>query len=139
MAKILVTLGPSEQPQQIELEGFYVPGTDNTFAVNANDLGEGDLFNLTHIPTGWACAKDVTKLEAVWVARQLFAVCPEAWELDDMDAIREAVPHWVKQWIVDVMHAIQAAVPVCLLKSCPEYCREMNTLEKNAKGNCAGS
>jgi hypothetical protein len=134
-----VTLGPSEQPQQIELEGFYVPGTDNTFAVNANRLGEGDLFNVTHVPTGWACATDVSKLEAVWVARQLFAACPEAWRRDDADAISEAAPHWVRQWMVDLKYAAKAGVPVYLLKSCADYGREMNTLEKNAKENCAGS
>ena len=102
MAKISLKIGSMEAPQTTEVEGFYVPGTENRFAVHASDLGNGDRFNLTHIPTGFACVQDVTKSEAIWLARQLFAACPAAWRLEDGHAVMEALPLWVFKRIPEV-------------------------------------
>jgi hypothetical protein len=134
MAKILLRIAPAEGQETVEVEGFFVPGTDNKFAVHVN--ADGDLFNLTHVPTGMASVQDVTKTEALWLARQLFAACPHAWSLEDGDAVLEALPFWVRKWAATIRCVAEEGGYIYLLKSCADFVREMEALDnKQEKGD----
>jgi hypothetical protein len=133
VAKILLRIEPAEGQQTVEVEGFFVPGTDNKFAIH---VGDRDLFNLTHVPTGMASVQDVTKTEAIWLARQLFTACPHAWSLEDGDAVMEALPFWARKWAASIRSAAEDGEFIYLLKSCADFVREMEALDnKQEKGD----
>src|SRR5215471_5041695 len=82
-----------------EVDALLVPDTDNLFAVHEDEGSDGTFFTVTHVPTGYACLEGVNKSEALWVARQLFAACPEAWRLTDRDEVLRTVPRHVGGWV----------------------------------------
>ena len=113
-------------PNHIEVEVFFVPGTDNLFAVHDSFEGE-DLFVLTHVRSGLCVARSDEREDVVWVAHQMYAAAPEAWRLIDLDAVRNALPPPVERWGMLIRKACAQGIPLVLLKSCADYCREMET------------
>jgi hypothetical protein len=124
MAKISVYV---EGYGKVQVEGAYVQGTDQKLFVSVSSP-EGEMYVLRHTLTGYVCVEEVSKEEAVWMARQLFAACPSAWSREDSRAFEESLPHWVKEWVENIQDAAACKVPITLLKSCADFCREMESL-----------
>src|SRR5262249_7306296 len=74
--------------------------------------------------SGCALVQGVTREEALYVAHQLFAACPAAWELEDGQAVVDASPSRVGRWVTLMRVATGSGVPLELLKTCADYVRE---------------
>jgi hypothetical protein len=108
---------PTEQGL-VEVEAVVVSGTGNLFAVRhegSDYLG----WSLVHVPTGFCVGSFAAATDARNVARQLYAVAPEACMLTDPDAFVPSLPPGVAKWVALVRRA--QPVPPALLKTCAEY------------------
>jgi hypothetical protein len=77
--------------------------------------------------------------DAVWMAEQLHAACPEVWALSGRDAQRAATPEGVPDWLGLVPPLLNAGCPRALLLGCRAYCEATGQLAPYRRGTEAAA
>jgi hypothetical protein len=135
MTRIRLTTGAPDGTggPPLEVEAFYVPGTEDLFAVHAEEVAAPSQedpeasetwWSLTHVPTGYQAAFCPLRRTAVYIGQQIFQACPGPLRLADVDALKSAVPELVVQWTGMVRVYGNYGLPVELLKSCADFVRD---------------
>jgi hypothetical protein len=111
-----LTVPTDQGPMEVDAVG--VSGTGDLFAV-CRDEDQALGWALVHVPTGYFVGMFAAATDARNVARQLYAVAPQACALSDPGAFVPALPAGVAKWVSLVQRA--QPVPPALLKTCAEY------------------
>jgi hypothetical protein len=135
--KMKVMAGTKENPVEVEVEGFFVPGTGDLFAVRYHDKDcpvglpislepedESPLWVAFHRPTGHALGAFENRVDAVYVARQLYDAYPQVWQATDVERVYAALPYAVGLWCYSLRKLARLSLPPLVFKNLADFVRD---------------